>query len=93
VLPVAVHVHPYLDDPHELHQVCGRLSNAVAAKDDVPGRGSAEALVGRDHAVTILVDTTAAAGRDVSRKRTNCRMSLGDATSVAPANSAVHVMF
>ena len=62
VLPVAVHVHPDLDDPHELHQVCGGLPNAVGEKDDVPWRGRGEALVAGDHAVTILVDPTTARG-------------------------------
>jgi hypothetical protein len=62
VLPVAVHVHADLDDPHELRQICDRLPDGVSEKDDIPWRGRAQTLAAGDRAVTILVDPTAARG-------------------------------
>src|SRR6185436_3010107 len=61
-LSIAVHVHSNFDDPHELREVCDRLPNAVAEKDDVPWRTTGEALVAGDRAVPILVDPPTARG-------------------------------
>src|SRR5262249_3298047 len=61
-LPVAGHIHPDSDDPHDLHQVHGRLSDAVREKDDAPWRGSADALAVSDNTVAILVDPATARG-------------------------------
>ena len=54
------HIHTDLDDSDELHEVCDRLPDAVSDKEDRSRRGCGQTLVGRDNAVAVLVEASAA---------------------------------
>ena len=56
---IAVHIHPDLDDPRELHQVGGSLDRGVAVAGD-PSWGESEGTLGwSDLAVAVGVDPAA----------------------------------
>ena len=62
LLPATVtrHDHSHLDHPDQLHQVRGRLPNSVRIKEDALRCGGADALVGVDRLVAVLVPTAPA---------------------------------
>ena len=57
---VAVHVHPDLDDPDQLHQIRDGLPQPVAVPDDGPWCGGADPFVIPDDSVAVLVDAASA---------------------------------
>src|SRR5262249_34097252 len=65
--PVAINVHPDLDDPDELHKVGGRLLNPVPERDKAPGWGGCGALLARDDVVAVLVDAPPSCGKCYGR--------------------------
>jgi hypothetical protein len=62
---VAVHVHPHLDDAHELQEVNRVLTVAISHSDGPCPRGSRRCSFGEtDKVVAVLVDPTARVGND-----------------------------
>src|SRR5713101_6906588 len=66
---VAVYIHS-LKDPDHLHKVRDGLPSAVGKKKNGPRRGNAEAFIGVDNMVAVLVDA-APPGREGHRATAN----------------------